>query len=72
MAATIDSDRPVVRHPFRGGFAGLLLGVGVALLGVSFSLFALGTLVPILVIVAMVVIGVLVGTLVPARGRNAG
>lgn len=71
MATTIDSTHRVVRHPFRGGLAGLLLGIGLALLGVSFSLFALGTLVPILVIVAWVVIGVLVGTLVPARGRGA-
>jgi hypothetical protein len=58
----------VVRRPVRGALAGLLLGLGVALVLVSFSVIALGTLAPLVVIVVGLVVGLLLATVVPARG----
>ena len=51
MTATAMPTR-VVRHPILGFFSGLLLGLGIALLLISFAVIALGTLTPVVVTVA--------------------
>ena len=56
------------RHPVRGLFAGLLLGLGLALLLFTYAKIAIGTLAFPLVIVAGIVVGLLVGILAPPRG----
>jgi hypothetical protein len=56
------------RHPFRGLFAGLLLGLGAAVLCVTLGIVPIGTLTPWVVIVAGVLIGLLAGLVAPARG----
>lgn len=61
----------VVRHPIRGALAGLLLGFGLALLLISFSVIALGTLAPLVVIGVGVALGVVLTLAVPARGASA-
>jgi len=58
------------RHPIRGFFAGLLVGLGVALLGIVTSQMALGTLPPYICIVAGIVLGVLWAMFGPTRGRG--
>ena len=65
------SDQTVQRHPIRGAVAGLLFGLGLSFLLISLSVIALGTLTPIVVAVLGIVVGVAVGTLVPARGGSA-
>jgi hypothetical protein len=70
VAASITPTR-VVRHPFRGALAGLLLGIGLALVLFSFSVIALGTLAPLVVIGLGVVVGVVLALVVPARGASA-
>ena len=61
----------VVRHPIRGALAGLVLGLGMSLLLISFSVIALGTLTPLVIVGLFLVLGVLVATLVPPLGRGA-
>jgi len=56
------------RHPGRGLLAGLLFGLGLALLLFTYAKIAIGTLAFPLVILAGIVIGLLVGILAPARG----
>jgi len=56
------------RHPGRGIFAGLLLGLGLALLLFTYAKIAIGTLAFPLVILAGIVVGLLIGILAPARG----
>lgn len=60
----------VKRHPIRGFFGGLFLGLGVALLLVVTSQIALGTLTPLVIVVAGVVAGVLWAMFGPARPRR--
>lgn len=60
------------RHPIRGFFGGLLAGLGLAFLLISFSVVALGTLTPVLIIVVFIVIGVVVGLAAPARSKSGG
>ena len=58
----------VQRHPVRGFFFGLLLGIGVAMLTVLLGVFEMFTWTgPIAIIVGGVVIGVLWATLAPAK-----
>ena len=71
MSAATDSSLRVVRHPIRGALAGLVFGLGLAILLVSFSVIALGTLAPLLVVAFWLVAGVLLGTLVPPLGKGA-
>ena len=59
---------PPKRHPVRGAVAGLLLGVGAALLLFSYARIAIGTLAFPLVILIGLVFGLLVGLFAPARG----
>jgi uncharacterized protein YacL len=60
----------VKRHPVRGFFAGLLVGLGVALLGIVTSQIALGTIPPYICIVVGIVLGVLWAMFGPTRGRR--
>ena len=59
------------RHPFRGLFAGLLMGLGAALLSISFGLILAGALTPVVMIVAFLVIGLLVALFGPSRRRSS-
>ena len=61
----------VKRHPVRGFFAGLLVGLGVALLGIVTSQIALGTIPPYLCIVVGIVLGVLWAMFGPTRRRGS-
>jgi hypothetical protein len=56
------------RHPVRGAFAGLLLGLGIAVLLVTYAKIAFGTLAVPLVILIGLVVGLLVGLFAPSRG----
>lgn len=56
------------RHPIRGLFGGLCLGLGLAIMLVIYGKVAFGTWTPYLVIIAGVVIGVLWAFVAPARG----
>ena len=58
------------RHPILGFFSGLLAGLGVALLGIVTSQFALGTIPPYICIVAGAVVGVLWAMFGPTRSRG--
>ena len=60
------------RHPVRGVLAGLLTGIGAALLLVVFSVIALGTLTPYLCIVAGALAGVVWSVFGPTRRRRRG
>ena len=62
---------PTKRHPIRGFFGGLLMGLGLAFLLISFSVIALGTLTPIVIVVVFLVLGVVVGAAAPARTKGA-
>ena len=67
----LDPVPPRRRHPGRGFFAGLLLGLGAALLLFSYAKIAIGTLAFPLVIVAGIVVGMAVGLFAPTgRGRT--
>jgi hypothetical protein len=60
------------RRPVRGALSGLLLGLGVLLLMVIYSAAAFTSLVPfILILVAFIVAGTLVGLFAPARRKPA-
>jgi hypothetical protein len=62
----------VKRRPVRGALSGLLLGLGVLLLMVIYSAAAFTSLVPfILILVAFIVAGTLVGLFGPARRKHA-
>jgi uncharacterized membrane protein SpoIIM required for sporulation len=61
-------------RPIRGFFAGLFIGIGVALLLIIFAVIALGTLTPYVIIVVGAVIGVLLGMFadrLPGRGGGS-
>ncbi len=72
---TGDNDNPVPtakRRPIRGALSGLVLGLGVLLLMVIYSAAAFTSLLPfILILVAFIVAGTLVGLFGPARRRPA-
>jgi hypothetical protein len=58
------------RHPIRGFFAGLLLGLSVAQMLIAFRVVALGTVTPIIVVVVLTIFGVLWALYGPARARK--
>lgn len=63
--------RPSVhRHPIKGFFAGICLGVAVAILLVVYGVIALGTMTPYLVVVLGVVLGVAFAYGAPPRRRR--
>jgi hypothetical protein len=47
----------VVRHPVRGVIWGLIAGFGVAIVLSAFSVIAIGTLTPIVVVVIVAILG---------------
>ncbi len=60
------------RHPFRGLFFGLLLGLGLGLMAIIYGWYFIGPMTPWILVVAGVVIG-LVMAFVPrpwGRGRR--
>ena len=64
---TASMDTRVKRHPFRGAFYGALLGIGVAIYLVLFAVtpFSISTMITVVAIAAGV--GLLWGTLAPAK-----
>jgi hypothetical protein len=58
----------VKRHPIRGALFGLGMGLGIAMILVGQAVIAFGTLSPIFVIFGGMVVGILYGTLMPAKG----
>jgi hypothetical protein len=58
------------RHPFRGFFGGLLLGLGVALLLIFAGFVPMGELTPWVILVLGVVIGLVAAFAGPTRGRR--
>jgi uncharacterized membrane protein SpoIIM required for sporulation len=61
-------------RPIRGFFAGLMLGLGVAILLIVFAVIALGTLTPYIIVVVGVVLGTLLGMFnerLPWRGGSS-
>lgn len=59
----------VKRHPIRATLSGLLLGIGLALLLISFSVIALGTMTPFVVMGLCTVLGLVLSFVVPPSGR---
>lgn len=57
----------VKRRPIRGALWGLLLGIGVTALLIMYSVIAVGTLTPWVVLLAFIVLGVLWGLFGPAK-----
>jgi hypothetical protein len=58
------------RRPIRGALSGLVLGLGVLLLMFIYSAATFTSLLPfVLIVVAFVVLGILVGLFAPARRR---
>jgi hypothetical protein len=55
------------RRPIRGALWGLLLGIGVIALLVMYSVIAVGTLTPWVVLLAFIVLGALWGAFGPAK-----
>jgi hypothetical protein len=58
------------RHPIRGFFGGLFVGVGIALLLVLYGKIAFGTLTPYLIILAGVALGAVWAFVAPVRRRR--
>jgi hypothetical protein len=60
------------RRPIRGALSGLVLGLGVLVLLFIYSAATFTSLLPfILILVAFIVLGTVVGLFAPARGRRA-
>lgn len=60
------------RRPIRGALSGLLLGLGVLVLLFIYSAATFTSLLPfVLILVAFIVLGTLVGLFAPARGPRA-
>jgi hypothetical protein len=60
------------RRPIRGAVSGLVLGLGVLILLFIYSAATFTSLLPfMLILVAFIVVGALVGLFAPARGRRA-
>ena len=60
----------VKRYPIRGLLAGLLGGLGVAVLLILNSVITMGTMTPYIIIVVFVILGVLWAMLGPVRQRK--
>ena len=58
----------VKRHPIKGFFAGIFLGVGAAIMLVIYRVIAFGTNTPYLVVIAGVVVGLAISLFAPPRG----
>lgn len=58
------------RHPFRGLFFGLLLGLGLGLMAIIYGFYALGPLTPWILLILGMVFGLLVAFLPRPWGRR--
>jgi hypothetical protein len=58
----------VKRHPIRGFFGGLFLGLGIAQLLIVFKVVVLGSVVPAIVVIVVTVLGVVWALYGPVRG----
>jgi hypothetical protein len=61
------AEHAVKRHPVRGFFAGLCIGLGVAVLLFTYGVIALGTNAPFVVILVFTVLGVVWAYVAPPR-----
>jgi hypothetical protein len=59
------------RHPFRGLFSGLLLGLGAGIMTIVYGINTLGALTPWIVVVAGIVLGLAVA-FIPSRKARRG
>ena len=59
------------RHPWRGLFAGLILGLGLAIMAILYGWYWLGPLTPWLLLIAAVVLGVLISFAPRPWGRRS-
>lgn len=59
------------RHPIRGFFAGLLLGLGIALLLFAFGALPMSALWLMVLALGVALLGVLLAYVTPARARRA-
>ncbi len=59
---------PIKRYPVRGALWGLVGGIGAAMVLISRAVIALGTLAPVVVVVAFIVLGVAWAYLAPPKG----
>jgi hypothetical protein len=57
----------VIRHPLRGIFGGLLLGIGLALILVQLGFVPIGSATVVVVVLLAVVLGLLVAVAAPPR-----
>ncbi len=55
------------RHPIRGLFGGLLLGIGLALVLTQFSVAPIGQLTVVIVVALCTVLGLIAAWALPAR-----
>ncbi|MEM9200834.1 MAG: hypothetical protein AAGC53_04215 [Actinomycetota bacterium] len=67
MTAATISEPVVTRHPIRGFFYGVLLGIGSVLIVVGEGIAALGTWPPFLVLLGGIVFGLAWSTFGPAK-----
>ncbi|MBM3673195.1 MAG: hypothetical protein FJW86_13600 [Actinobacteria bacterium] len=58
------------RHPIRGFFAGLFMGLAVAQFFVVFKVVALSTITPWIVVVVLTILGVVWALFGPTRARK--
>jgi hypothetical protein len=58
------------RHPFRGLFFGLLLGLGVGLLAIVYGWYFLGNLTPWILVALFTILGLLVAFVPRPWGRR--
>jgi hypothetical protein len=58
------------RHPFRGLFFGLLLGLGLGLMAIIYGIYILGPLTPWIIVILGLVLGLLLAFLPRPWGRR--
>ena len=58
----------VRRHPIKGIFAGLFLGLGAAIMLVIYKVIAFGTNTPYVIVIAGIVVGLAMSLFAPPRG----
>jgi uncharacterized membrane protein SpoIIM required for sporulation len=59
------------RHPIRGFFGGLIFGLGVSILLITTAVLLFGKLTPLIVLVAGIALGLVVGIVGPTRRKVA-
>ncbi len=68
MTATTTTER----HPVRGAFYGIILGLGLALMAIGRKIANLDSVVPIVLIVVGIILGILWSSFGPAKGAKDG